>query len=109
MKRLHLAIATHNIAATVQDYSVRLGSQPCVVVPGEYALWRTDTLNISVRYAPSAQPGELRHLGWEDESAQTFTTETDCNGILWERFTAQHQGAEINQLWPHVDYSTDSI
>ncbi|MEM7063437.1 MAG: hypothetical protein AAF572_09770 [Cyanobacteria bacterium P01_B01_bin.77] len=109
MKRFHLAIATHDIAATIQDYSVRLGVQPCVVVPGEYALWRTDTLNISVRYTPSSASGELRHLGWEDASAETFTTETDCNGILWERFTAQGQNAEIDQLWPHASHSSDPV
>ena len=95
-----VAIATHDIAATVQDYSVRLGAQPCVVVPNEYALWRTATLNFSVRQDAACAPGELRHLGWEDDTASGFTTATDCNGILWERFSAAFQAAEINKIWP---------
>ena len=104
MKRIHIAIATRDIAATVQDYSARLGIKPCVVVPGEYALWRNAFLNLSVRQDSSCSPGDLRHLGWEDETATAFTTETDCNGILWERFAAHHQATEINELWPDTDY-----
>jgi hypothetical protein len=109
MKRIHIAIATHDIAVTVQDYSERLGIEPCVVVPGEYALWRNDALNFSVRQDSSCKPGELRHLGWEDETAEAFTTETDCNGILWEQFAAHHQAAEINELWPDTNYVPPTI
>jgi hypothetical protein len=46
----------------------------------------------------------MRHLGWEDDSADSFTADTDCNGILWERFAAHHQAAEINEIWPDADY-----
>ncbi|MGJ3249211.1 MAG: hypothetical protein ACFE0I_24445 [Elainellaceae cyanobacterium] len=109
MKRLHIAIATHHLAATVQDYSKRLGTEPCIVVPGEYALWRTESLNFSVRQDASCAPGELRHLGWEDENAEDFTAETDCNGILWERFAAHHQAQEINEIWPNIQSATDEI
>jgi catechol 2,3-dioxygenase-like lactoylglutathione lyase family enzyme len=108
MKRIHIAIATHDIAATVQDYSNRFGCEPIVVVPGEYALWRTETLNFSVRQDSNAQPGIMRHLGWEDDSADGFTTETDCNGILWERFAAHHQAAEINEIWPDAHDASES-
>lgn len=106
MKRIHIAIATHDIAATVQDYSHRLGCEPAVVIPGEYALWRTDTLNFSVRQDAACQAGELRHLGWEDSQADNFTTEIDCNGVLWERFADHHQAAEINEIWPDAHYGT---
>lgn len=109
MKRIHIAITTHDIAATVQDYTQRFGADPVVVVPEDYALWRTETLNFSVRQDSTCQPGELRHLGWEDDVAYAFTTETDCNGILWERFNADHQGTEINQIWPHARYVPDDI
>lgn len=107
MKRINIAIATHNIDATVQDYTNRLGADPVVIVPGDYALWRTETLNFSVRQDLTCQPGELRHLGWEDDAASHFTAETDCNGILWEHFSAHHQGTEINQIWPHAQYVPD--
>jgi len=103
MKRFHIAIATHNIEATVTDYSRRLGAEPCVVVPGEYALWRTDNLNFSVRQVPQGQSGELRHLGWEEDTAAAFTSDVDCNGILWESFAAHHQAAEITELWPDAE------
>lgn len=47
----------------------------------------------------------MRHLGWEDDRADGFTTDTDCNGILWERFAAHHQAAEINEIWPDAHYT----
>lgn len=103
-KRLHIALSTDCIEATVADYSARLGAAPCLVVPGEYALWRTGTLNVSVRQDPSAPPGALRHMGWEDPAAEGFCAERDVNGILWERFTAEDQAEEINALWPGTDF-----
>ena len=108
MKRIHIAIATHDIATTVQDYSQRFGVAPILVVPGEYALWRTRVMNFSVRQDSTCQPGELRHFGWEDDAAVTFTTETDCNDLLWESFAAHHQAAEINDIWPDAEYVVEA-
>lgn len=107
MRKLHLAISTDNIAATVEDYSNRLNSQPCLVIPGEYALWRTDTLNISVRQDKSCSSGSLRHLGWEDPTASELSAETDVNGIVWENFTASQQALEIKEIWSQVDYQPE--
>ena len=104
MKKLHLAISTNNIAATIEDYSRRLKAKPCLVIAGEYALWRTPTLNISVRKDKSHSPGSLRHLGWEDSNAMAMSAETDVNGIVWERFTAEQQAEEIREIWSEVDY-----
>ncbi len=104
MSKLHIAISTNRIEETIRDYSVRLGMEPCAYVPNEYALWRTESLNISVRQDPTCIPGELRHLGWEDDSAQKFSKEKDVNGITWERFNAQQQADEINQIWPDTNY-----
>lgn len=104
MKRFHLAIATQDIASTVQDYTERMGMEPCAVVEGEYALWRNKFLNISVRQDPSCKPGELRHLGWEDSDANEFTTSTDVNGIVWEHFSAQQQADEMTEIWPANGY-----
>jgi hypothetical protein len=107
MKRLHIAIASHNIQATIQDYTERLGTAPCCVIPNEYALWRTEALNLSVREDLSCPPGELRHLGWEDPTAKGFTTTTDVNGILWENFSAQFQADEIEEIWPGSGYQPE--
>ena len=106
MKKFHLAISTDNIEATVEDYSNRLNARPCLVIPQEYALWRTETLNISVR-RDRFSTGSLRHLGWEDPNAATMSDETDVNGIVWENFTASQQAAEINQIWSQVDYQPE--
>ena len=105
MKKLHLAIATQDIAATVKDYSDRLNAQPCLIVEGEYALWRTDTLNLSVRQDDKFSPGTLRHLGWEDPTTAEMSAETDVNGILWERFTKEQQAEEIRDIWSNADYA----
>ena len=104
MKKLHLAIATSKIEETIKDYTSRLGMEPCSFVPNEYALWRTGSLNISVRQDSKCKSGELRHLGWEDSEATAFSQDTDTNGIVWERFSAQQQADEINELWPEANY-----
>lgn len=104
MKKLHLAISTDNITATIEDYSRRLNAKPCLVIVGEYALWRTANLNISVRRDKFYSPGSLRHLGWEDSHASEMTSEIDVNGIIWENFTAKQQAAEIREIWSEVDY-----
>lgn len=104
MKPLHLALGVRDIAETVSDYTRRLGQPPVLVVPGEYALWRTDQLNLSVRRVADEQVGQLRHLGWEDPAADGFSSDVDCNGVHWERFNAQEQAREIREIWPAVDY-----
>jgi len=96
-QRFHLALGVADIAASVRDYSARLGCEPEVVVEGEYALWRTHALNVSIRR--SGEIG-LRHLGWEDDSASTFSKQADINGIVWEHFSAELQQREIRALWP---------
>ncbi len=99
MKKIHIAIGVLDIKRSIEDYSQRLGCQPAVVVPNEYALWRTEALNFSIR-RDSNDPGKPRHLGWEDSSAREFTKDMDNNGIVWERFTAEQQSDEIKSLWP---------
>lgn len=108
MKKLHLALSTKNLDESIRDYSQRLGTPPCSVVAGEYALWRTDSLNVSVRLDPACASGELRHLGWEDADAPQFTSDTDVNGIVWEHFSAQQQADEINELWPEANYQPEN-
>ena len=105
MRRIHLAISTGDIERTVRDYTRRLGCDPCVVVPGEYVLWRTDTLNLSVRRDATAAPGSLRHLGWENADADEFSTDIDVNGIVWEDFSAAQQADEIERMWPGTGYT----
>lgn len=107
MKRIHIAISTNDIEKTIEDYSQRIGSRPCVVVKEQYALWRTDSINLSVRQDLGCKPGELRHLGWEDASAKQFSKNKDVNGIVWERFSAQQQADEINETWAGTRYQPD--
>lgn len=103
MKVLHLALSVADIEQSIADYSARLGEVPVVVVAGEYALWRTGTLNLSIRKTGESA-GSLRHLGWEDSRASKFSAEIDCNGITWERFAASHQAQEINDIWDGTNY-----
>jgi catechol 2,3-dioxygenase-like lactoylglutathione lyase family enzyme len=105
MKRFHIAIGVADISRSIDDYTRRLGCPPSVVVPDEYALWRTSTINLSIRRA-SEHIGTLRHLGWEDSSAPTFATERDVNGIVWEHFSAEQQTREILETWPHANYAS---
>ncbi len=102
MRKFHLALSVSDIEACVRDYSGRLGCAPEVIVPNEYALWRTESLNFSIRKDEVGQAGMLRHLGWEDEAADAFSSNVDCNGIVWERFSQQQQAAEIASIWPRA-------
>jgi putative redox protein len=108
MKKIHIAISSHDIAATVKDYTQRLGFAPCVVVAGEYALWRNAAFNFSVRHDHEKPAGTLRHLGFEDPQASTFSTSTDCNGIVWEQFSAAQQAEEIRTAFPGTEYEGDA-
>jgi hypothetical protein len=101
--RFHIALSCNDLQATVADYRVRLGTDPMVVVPDEYALFRTAQINLSIRQDRTVPSGQLRHLGWEDPTAQTFTSETDALGIQWERFNPSAQAAEIEATWPGTD------
>ena len=105
VKKFHIALAVADVAQSVIDYSARLGVSPVLVVPNEYALWRTEMLNLSIRKTTEAA-GTLRHLGWEDSNATAFSIETDVNGIKWERFSAAHQTEELNSIWPDISYKT---
>lgn len=106
MRKFHIAISVSDVEKSVTDYSVRLGMAPVVIVPNEYALWRTETLNLSIRRTAD-KPGSLSHLGWEDGSANEYSTETDCNDIVWERFSPLDQENEIKAAWPSVSYVAD--
>lgn len=46
MKRIHVALGVSDIEASVIEYTARLGHAPVVVVPNEYALWRTAEVNL---------------------------------------------------------------
>jgi hypothetical protein len=100
MRKLHIALGVSSITDSIADYTQRLSNQPQVIVPNEYALWRTDAVNFSIRQIPAGEVPGLRHLGWEDDAASAFTDTRDCNGILWEEFGADQQLKEILELWP---------
>ena len=96
-KKFHIAISVTDLEASIIDYSLRLECKPCVIVPNEYALWCTESLKFSIRC--SDNNSKLRHLGWEDNSAQEFSKDVDSNGITWERFTSNQQQQEIDFIW----------
>ena len=100
MKKFHVAIGVTDIARCVKDYNRRLGQEADLVIPNQYALWRTQTLNLSIRKVSEDEAGKLRHLGWENSEASEFSSDYDCNNILWEEFTQQQQAQEIEGTWP---------
>lgn len=98
MKRFHIALAVANLEESISDYSVRLGQQPSAVVPGQYAMWRTDLLNFSINQN-AERAGQLRHVGFEDDSAEGFSSTADVNGIEWEHFSAKAQDERIVEMY----------
>ena len=98
MKRFHIALAVANLDNSIADYSLRLGEEPTVVVSAKYAMWRTDTLNFSINQIPD-RAGQLRHVGFEDESVQGFSSDYDTNGLEWELFSPQAQDQKIVEIY----------
>lgn len=101
--KVHLAVAVLDVAASVAEYSAMLGREPDLVIAPDYALWRTETLNLSIRKTGEA-PGVVRHVGFERDDATAFEAYTDQNGLLWETFSKHHQAEEIRSAWKDVDY-----
>lgn len=108
MKKLHLALAVKNLDRSIEDYSRRLGAKPVAVSKGKYALWRTAEVNLSISEKPE-EAGQLRHLGFEDSFAPAMSAETDPDGFMWERFSAEQQRAEILEFYPDADYPESAL
>ena len=98
MKRFHLALAVRDLHASIADYSRRLGQPPSVVVAGKYAMWRTELLNFSINQNVE-RAGQLRHIGFEDDDAEGFSSSQDVNGIEWELFSARAQDERIVAMY----------
>lgn len=108
MRKLHIALEVNSLSNSIADYTQRLSAQPEVIVPDQYALWRTDFLNFSIRQVSADEVPGLRHLGWEDNDESGLIETRDCNGILWEVFSAEEQKHEILALWPQAEFKTKS-
>ncbi|SDH87791.1 hypothetical protein [Paraburkholderia phenazinium] len=106
MKRFHIALAVADLTASIADYSERLGQPPSAVVPGLYAMWRTDLLNFSINETPE-KAGQLRHVGFEDDSAQGYSSSVDVNGLEWELFPVQEQHRRIVSSYGKAVLTTD--
>ncbi|MGE8359995.1 hypothetical protein [Pseudomonas sp.] len=98
MKRFHIALAVDDLQASIADYNQRLGQPASVVVPGQYAMWRTAQLNFSINQQPG-RGGQLRHVGFEVDGVEGFASEVDVNGLAWELFSAAEQDVRIQQLY----------
>ena len=79
-------------------HNIRLEQNPTVVVSDKYAMWRTDTLNFSINQIPD-RAGQLRHVGFEDESVQGFSSNYDTNGLEWELFSPEAQDQKIVEIY----------
>lgn len=97
-KKFHISLAVKNLEQSIEEYSQKLGSSPQVVIPGEYALWRNDSLNFSIRVDPNASE-TLRHLGFEIDHCEKFSAKKDGNNILWEEFDWELQKKEIEEAF----------
>jgi hypothetical protein len=104
MKKFHIAIAVEDIKKSIADYSEKLSAEPEIIILDEYALWRTATLNFSIRKTADVPIGTVRHIGWEDAKETEFKKNKDVNGLLWESFNAEGQRAEIREAWPDAEF-----
>jgi len=98
MKRFHIALAVDDLGASINDYNQRLEQEPTIVVAGKYAMWRTDTLNFSINQIPE-RAGQIRHVGFEDEAKEGFSSDFDANGIEWEHFSPDAQDQKIVEMY----------
>jgi hypothetical protein len=66
MKRVHLALGVLDAEVSPKNYSQRLGCRPDLLIPGKYALWRTDAVNLSIRKVGHEEGGVRRGHGSGD-------------------------------------------
>ena len=102
MRRLHIALAVTKLEASIAEYNQRLSCKPVAIAESRYALWRTETLNLSI--SQNKQESGIRHLGFEDSEVIKMFSEHDADGIEWEYFTAAQQRLEIIKHYPDIDY-----
>ncbi len=105
--KVHISVAVKDLAESVAEYTKLLSAEPVLVIPSEYALWRTPVLNFSIRQTDQAV-GSVRHIGFERDDAQKFVEHRDVNGLVWETFTAEQQAEEIRAHWPSAVYDTST-
>jgi hypothetical protein len=48
-KKFHIALGVVDVESSADDYSQHLSCRPDLLIPGKYALWRTDAVNLSIR------------------------------------------------------------
>jgi hypothetical protein len=55
--------------------------------------------------------GQLRHIGFEDDLAEGFSSTPDVNGIAWESFSAVAQDLRIISTYgvPVHDPATEEL
>jgi hypothetical protein len=106
--KVHLSVSVKNLAESVVEYERLLGAPAVLVIPGEYALWRTSVLNFSIRQTDQ-NVGSVRHVGFERDDAENFVEYRDLNGLVWETFTQEQQAAEIRARWPQASYETTQL
>ena len=98
MKRFHIALAVDDLDASIKDYSQRLEQEPTVVVAEKYAMWRTNILNFSINQIPE-RTTQLRHVGFEDDAKEGFSSDFDTNGLEWEHFSPNAQDQKIVEMY----------
>jgi hypothetical protein len=59
MKRLHLAFGVADVESSADGYSQRIGCRRDLLIPGKYALWRTDAVSLSIRKVGHEEGGAL--------------------------------------------------
>ena len=66
MKRLHLALGVADVESSADEYTQGFGCRPDLLIPGEYSLWRTDPVNLSIRKVGHEEGGTRRGHGSGD-------------------------------------------
>ena len=68
MKRLHVHVAVHNLAASIRFYSKLFATEP-LVVKGDYAKWMLDDPRVNFAISRRGNAAGIRHLGIQVEDA----------------------------------------
>jgi hypothetical protein len=78
----------------------RLGRRGCGGLQPGHACAQpgADLLNFSINQMPE-RAGQLRHIGFEDDLAEGFSSTTDVNGLMWESFCAKEQDQKIAEIY----------
>lgn len=102
MKRLHVHVAVHDLAASIRFYSKLFAAEPAVVKP-DYARWMLDDPRVNFAISRRGNAAGIRHLGIQVEDgaelADVYARLREAGGPVLEEGATTCCYAQSEKSW----------